>query len=144
MLYNVGLAQACPIYFSQVYTFLCTNSFFHRLEWNIIGDSGATALAEALGVNQSLKALQYVVVKLCACTLVRHFTDHFNVFSACLYISGYLPCSQCHGGKLASFPDRSSSFDLQYGKTEWEPVLHTASDQNWRQKRPGNKASGKF
>ena len=90
MLYNVGLAQACPIYFSQVYTFLCTNSFFHRLEWNIIGDSGATALAEALGVNQSLKALQYVVVKLCACTLVRHFTDHFNVFSACLYISGYL------------------------------------------------------
>ena len=30
----------------------------HSLEWNKIGDSGATALADCLRVNQSLKALK--------------------------------------------------------------------------------------
>ena len=35
---------------------------FHSLERNKIEDSGATALADALRVNQSLKALKYVTI----------------------------------------------------------------------------------
>ena len=35
---------------------------FHSLERSWIGDSGATTLADALRVNQSLKILKYVMI----------------------------------------------------------------------------------
>ena len=38
------------------------STLFHSLEFNMMGDSGASALADALKVNQSLKTLKYVTV----------------------------------------------------------------------------------
>ena len=35
-----------------------TFTLFYSLEWNAIGHSGATVLADALTVNQSLKTLK--------------------------------------------------------------------------------------
>ena len=50
------------LYFSNCFNF-GVYTLFHSLERNRIGDSGTTALADALRVNQYLKILQYVTTK---------------------------------------------------------------------------------
>ena len=59
-----NIHTVCKTHLDASYYPFCTNSgvtFFHSLERSGIGDSGATTLADALRVNQSLKILKYVM-----------------------------------------------------------------------------------
>ena len=46
----------CPIHY--LHLFGSTHTLFHSLEGNKVGKSGASALADTLRVNQSLKTLK--------------------------------------------------------------------------------------
>ena len=57
-LYTIDCGRFLPCILPPTLLILILGIFFHSLESNKVGDSGASALASALTVNQGLKTLK--------------------------------------------------------------------------------------